>query len=218
MVKASKTPLSVSATESADVVVKTALPKVKKEKKSAPEVVVVDTEVVVLEEPVADKAVDETEVIDNVPTKMADFSLKLQAVIALLSATKVSFKALEKVVIREFKVSQKASSKKSKRSGNRQPSGFIRPTLISDELALFLGKEVGTEMARTTVSREINQYVRANNLQDAKNGRQINFNAELKTLLKLQDEDTLTYFNLQRYMKHHFIKAVPAEVVAAVVV
>jgi hypothetical protein len=217
MVKASKTPLSVSATESTDIAVKIAVPKVKKEKKSAPAVVVAEAEVIV-EEPVADKVVDETEVVDNVPTKMADFSLKLQAVIALLSATKVSFKALEKVVVREFKVSQKASSKKSKRSGNRQPSGFIRPTLISDELALFLGKEVGSEMARTTVSREINQYVRANNLQDAKNGRQINYNDELKKLLNINGDEILTYFNLQRYMKHHFIKAVPTEVVASAAV
>jgi hypothetical protein len=211
MVKASKTPLTVSAP--ADVVESKGVlpPKIKKEKKVAPVVVapVVDVKPVAEETPV-DK-VDEV-VVDNIPTKMADFQLKLQQVIALLSATKVSFKALEKVVIRDFKVSQKASSKKSKRSGNRQPSGFIRPTKISDELAIFLGKEVGSEMARTSVSREINMYVRANNLQNAANGRQIDFNPELKTLLKLEDTDVLTYFNLQRYMKHHFIKAVPAVV------
>jgi hypothetical protein len=216
MVKASKTPLSVST--SADIVeIKEAVPKIKKEKKVAPvapvaPVVEPKAEVeVVVEEPSTD-SVDELVVIDNIPTKMNDFSLKLQQVIALLSATKVSFKALEKVVVREFKVSQKASSKKSKRSGNRQPSGFIRPTKISDELAIFLGKEIGSEMARTVVSREINMYVRANNLQNAANGRQIDFNNELKTLLKLEDTDVLTYFNLQRYMKHHFIKAVPAVV------
>ena len=215
MVKASKTPITVSA--SADI--KAVVPKIKKEKKTAPVVVVVEPEVeAVVEEPIADSTKVEDVVVDNIPTKMADFSIKLQQVIALLSATKISFKALEKVVIREFKVSQKASSKKSKRSGNRQPSGFIRPTKISDELALFLGKEIGCEMARTTVSREINQYVRANNLQDPKNGRQINFNDELKTLLKLSEGDTLTYFNLQRYMKHHFIKAAPVEVVAVVTV
>jgi chromatin remodeling complex protein RSC6 len=149
---------------------------------------------------------------------MADFSLKLQQVISLLSATKVSFKALEKIVVREFKVSQKASSKKSKRSGNRQPSGFVRPTLISEELALFLGKEVGTEMARTSVSKEINQYIRTNQLQDKSNGRQINADANLITLLKLEAGDVLTYFNLQRYMKHHFVKVTPPEVVAPVVV
>lgn len=230
-----KTPITIPASASADIVeIKTVVPKIKKEKKSAltVEVAVVDTvveevlvaeeavlgdEVVVSDELASDEMVVEEVVVDNIPTKMNDFSMKLQQVIALLSATKLSFKALEKVVIREFKVSQKASSKKSKRSGNRQPSGFIRPTKISDELALFLGKEVGSEMARTTVSREINQYVRANNLQDAKNGRQINFNAELKTLLKLEDTDVLTYFNLQRYMKHHFIKAVPVVAVAPLV-
>lgn len=225
MVKASKTPLTVAPSaeviESPPVVTPVVVPKAKKEKKSAPVVAVVDMPVVVpavvvpvvVPEPVVDVAVsdnvDDVVVVDNIPTKMNDFSVKLQQMIAMLSSTKAAFKALEKVVVREFKVSQKASSKKSKRSGNRQPSGFIRPTKISDELALFLGKEVNSEMARTTVSREINQYVRANNLQNAENGRQINFNAELKALLKLEDADVLTYFNLQRYMKHHFIKTVP---------
>ena len=38
-------------------------------------------------------------------------------------------------------------------------SGFVKPSLISDELAIFLGKPVGTEMARTEVSKEINTYI-----------------------------------------------------------
>jgi len=39
-------------------------------------------------------------------------------------------------------------------------SGFARPTLISDQLAEFLGKDKGSLIARTDVTREINTYIR----------------------------------------------------------
>uniref|UniRef100_A0A6C0B2M0 DM2 domain-containing protein n=1 Tax=viral metagenome TaxID=1070528 RepID=A0A6C0B2M0_9ZZZZ len=144
-------------------------------------------------------------------TKMTDYGAKLQQLVGLLSNLKNDFKLLEKTVTREMKTAQKASAKKRRTSGNRQPSGFVKPTRISDELAEFLGKTVGTEMARTAVSKEINAYIRANKLQDEKNGRKINPDNKLSKLLKLSKEDELTYFNLQKFMKHHFIKA---EVVA----
>lgn len=91
-------------------------------------------------------------------------------------------------------------------STHRVPSGFVTPTKISDELAKFLGKPVGTEMAGTDVSRLINGYIRANKLQDAQNGRVINPDAKFRSLLRLGKNDELTYFNLQKYMKHHFIR------------
>jgi upstream activation factor subunit UAF30 len=71
---------------------------------------------------------------------------------------------------------------------------------------MFLGKPVGTEMARTDVSRAINRYIKENGLQDPKNDRKINPDERLSNLLRLKEEDELTYFNLQKYMKHHFIK------------
>lgn len=147
--------------------------------------------------------------------KMTEFSAKLQQLVSLFSTVKNDYKTLEKVVNREMKIAQKASSKKRRSNVNRKPSGFIKPTRISDELAAFLGKTIGTEMARTEVSREINAYIQSNKLQDKANGRKINPDAKLTQLLKLSSEDELTYFNLQRYMKHHFIKA---EVVAAAAV
>jgi len=87
-------------------------------------------------------------------------------------------------------------------------SGFVKPSLISDELAIFLGKPVGTEMARTEVSKEINTYIIENRLQDVQNGRKINPDEKFRKLLRINEGDELTYFNLQRYMKHHFIKRV----------
>ena len=162
------------------------------------------------------ESVETSEVVEgdeSIATKLVDFNTKLQQIVTLASALKVQFKSLEKIVNREMKAANKASSKKSKRSGNRQPSGFVRPTLISDELADFLGKAHGTEMARTEVSKEINMYIRTNTLQDKANGRQINADSKLTTLLKLESTDVLTYFNLQKFMKHHFVKRVVAPVV-----
>jgi hypothetical protein len=143
-------------------------------------------------------------------TKMTEYSAKLQQLVGLLANLKNDFKTLEKTVSRELKTAQKASAKKRRASGNRQPSGFVKPTRISDELAEFLGKTSGTEMARTAVSKEINAYIRANKLQDTQNGRKIIPDNKLSKLLKLSKEDELTYFNLQKYMKHHFIKPVVA--------
>jgi len=148
----------------------------------------------------------EPSTVSPLSVKMTEFDAKLQQLSSIFSTVKSEFKVLSKEIQREVKAAQKSSSKKTKRSGNRQPSGFVKPTLISEELAQFLGKASGTEMARTSVSKEINQYIRANNLQDKDNGRKINPDAKLTQLLKLTTEDELTYFNLQRFMKNHFMK------------
>ena len=145
--------------------------------------------------------------IEAVSLKMNEFSAKLQQLIGLLSTVKSDFKTLEKSVSREMKAAQKASAKKRQSSGNRKPSGFVKPARISDELAAFLGKESGTEMSRTDVSKEINAYIVAHKLKNEKNGRIIHPDAKLTKLLKVQKDDELTFFNLQRYMKPHFAKA-----------
>jgi len=152
---------------------------------------------------VADAAAD----VSSLPVKMTEFNAKLQQLVSLFSTVKNDFKTLEKAVAREMKNAQKLSSKKRRNNGNRKPSGFIKPTRISDELAAFLGKTVGTEMARTEVSKEINTYIQSHGLQDKSNGRKINPDAKLTQLLKISKEDELTYFNLQKFMKHHFVKA-----------
>ena len=183
-----------------------AVKKVKAPKESAP---VVDASTVV-----AAVDVESTDSSLQVTSKLSDFGEKINQLTSLLSAMKNEYKTLEKTISREIKAAQKASQKKKRASGNRAPSGFVKPTLISDELAAFLGKDKGTELARTAVSKEINAYIRSAKLQDPTNGRKINPDAKLAKLLKLAKGDELTYFNLQKYMKHHFIKSVVAPVSA----
>ena len=142
-----------------------------------------------------------------------EFAAKLQQMSVGISSLKSEFRALEKKWARELKAAQKQSSKRKRKAGNRAPSGFVKPTRISDELAKFLEKPSGTEMARTEVTRDVNKYIRTNNLQDKENGRKINPDSKLAALLKLKKTDELTYFNLQKYMSHHFAKATK-EVVA----
>jgi len=143
-----------------------------------------------------------------------EFLAKLQQLGVLISSLKAEYRTLEKKWSREVKTAQKQSSKRKRKAGNRAPSGFVKPTKISDELASFLGKEKGTEMARTDVTREINTYIRAHKLQDKDNGRKINPDSKLAALLKLKKTDELTYFNLQKYMSPHFAKATKVEATA----
>ena len=145
----------------------------------------------------------------------SDYSSKLQAAHATWNTLRSEFRVLERQTVRELKNAQKASQKKKRKTGNRAPSGFVKPTLISNELAGFLGKPEGSEMARTEVTREINKYIRTNNLQDKENGRKINPDKKLTSLLKLKKGDELTYFNLQRYMSPHFAKSAALQAAAA---
>jgi len=160
--------------------------------------------------------VEQVETTDGdapVAEQSVEFLAKLQQLGVLISSLKAEYRTLEKKWTRELKSAQKQSSKRKRKAGNRAPSGFVKPTRISDELAKFLDKPAGSEMARTEVTRDINKYIRTNNLQDKENGRKINPDTKLAALLKLKKTDELTYFNLQKYMSPHFAKATKEAVV-----
>jgi len=195
------------------VVVESAAPVVEKKAKAAKapkaEAVVASATETVVAGPVA------VDAEAPLAEQSVEFLAKLQQLSVMISTLKTEYRALEKKWTREVKSAQKVSSKRKRKAGNRAPSGFVKPTKISDELAKFLEKPIGSEMARTEVTRDINKYIRTNNLQDKENGRKINPDTKLATLLKLKKTDELTYFNLQRYMSPHFAKAIKVEAIVA---
>jgi chromatin remodeling complex protein RSC6 len=154
-------------------------------------------------------AVESAEAVVDTSSKLAEFGAKINQVGALLASIKADYKALEKTIAKDLKNASK--SKKSKKSSvpnpNRQASGFVKPSAVSEDLLKFFGKEAGTMMSRVEVSKEITAYIEKNGLKDKDNGRQINPDAKLTKLLKVGAGEVLTYFNLQRYLKIHFIKA-----------
>ena len=203
------TPTVTVTVESTPVVEKK--PKAEKKAKAAatPAPAAVETPVVApvaTETPATETPVDAS----TLASKLNDFGSKIQQVTTILSSMKADYRLLEKSVSRELKAASKSKKAKKASSGNRQPSGFVKPSVISDELIKFLGKEAGTMMSRVEVSKGINAYITANNLKDKVSGRQINPDAKLATLLKIGKDEVLTYFNLQKYLKIHFIKAVVA--------
>ena len=207
----------VPVTESAPEVA--ADKKIKKPRAAKTEAVVAAVQVPEVTVPVvvaSSAEVSSVEPETPVTEQSVEFLAKLQQLGVMISSLKNEYRGLEKKWTRELKVAQKQGCKRKRKAGNRAPSGFVKPTRISDELAIFLEKSTGSEMARTEVTRDINKYIRTNKLQDESNGRKIIPDAKLSALLKLGKDDELTYFNLQRFMSPHFAKA--SKDVAAVTV
>lgn len=216
----STTPAAAVAAPAIKEEVAAAEPKTKKTKTAAPAAAAVASVPAVKDEIVAAAPVDAATAAENaedaaLADKAIEFLAKLNQIGTLISSLKSEYRTLEKSFFKKIKDAQKQGQKKRRKNVARAPSGFVKPTKISDELAAFLGKDRGSEMARTDVTRAINQYIRTNSLQDKDNGRKINPDAKLTALLKLKKTDELTYFNLQKYMGVHFAKAIPAAVAAA---
>ena len=120
-------------------------------------------------------------------------------------------RGLEKTVKKEQKVLRKEATK-NRQKGNRKPSGFAKPTKISDALCVFMGRDKGTEVARTEVTQYIIAYIKDENLQNTENRKIIDPNKPLRDLLGVGDDDEVTYFNIQKYMNQHFHKRQSKEV------
>lgn len=89
-------------------------------------------------------------------------------------------------------------------------SVFLQPCKVSPALATFCGVAADSMISRTDATRAIAAYIKKHNLQNPDNRREIRADATLTKLFSLGAEDKLNYFNLQRFIKPHFIKEVKA--------
>ena len=123
-----------------------------------------------------------------------------------ITSVQNQIKLLEKTVIKQQKNFEKQNKKNKKNKKATKPSGFALPTPISDELSTFMSKDKGTLVARTEVTRYIIEYIKKKKLQNPNNGQLIVPDEALKKLLEVKEGESLSYFNLQKYMNRHFHK------------
>lgn len=118
-------------------------------------------------------------------------------------------KMLEKDFTNVIKVFSKKKTK-PKLVEAKKVNGFSTPTQLSSDMCTFLKIDQNTELARKDVTKLISKYIIDNNLRNGstnKNAkRNIILDDNLKKLFNCGDDEHVTLFNLQSYIKHHFLK------------
>ena len=175
----------------------------------------------VADETVSSKEVDSVSNVVDDETSSEESSIEIlfnklvnqfQDIQLVMKTLQSNLKVLQKEVLRDRKESKKKSDKKNNKKNSdkkRAPSGFAKPGPISDDLANFLGMPSGSQLARTDVTTKVITYVKEFNLQNPENKKQILCDAKLKSILEPGD-NVITFFNLQTYLKKHFLQPTDA--------
>jgi chromatin remodeling complex protein RSC6 len=125
-----------------------------------------------------------------------------------ISNLHAQLKKLDKRVAREIKDARKRKRRVRVEGAEGEVKArlsiFEIPTKLSEDLCHFLGKPKGSEMSRSNVTKAVTSYIKERNL---KNKHDITPDASLRKLLAVPDGESLTYFNLQKYLNKHYIKA-----------
>ena len=151
-------------------------------------------------ETVATEFDDLVGVIDEEIARLRESPGKAKGVKFLRSLGK-KIKYLRGHSVRVMKQKQKTNRK------NNTNSGFLKPVIISKDMAKFTGWNPEELRSRVDVTKYICKYIRDNDLQNPDDRRQILADKKLAKLLEYSaddDEKPLTYYRIQTYMKKHF--------------
>jgi chromatin remodeling complex protein RSC6 len=142
-----------------------------------------------------DKTVDHENVVQLLADKIANLAVLVKDIQSSIKPVLKEHDKLRKIVER---------IQKKRDNARKSPSGFAKPNKISDELCDFIGVPHGTEKSRTDITRYINAYVKEHNLNKPTNRRIILPDDKLKNILKINNDEEVTFFILQRLISHHF--------------
>jgi chromatin remodeling complex protein RSC6 len=162
--------------------------------------------------PVTTEATEATEPVEvRLEAEVKSLTARLMALREVVSELVTESKKLEKKSGKVQKVADKRRRRSKPTEGDASKparvSIFQVPVKISPELCAFMNRPAGSEESRSNVTKYVTTYVKENNL---KNKHDINPDAKLRALLRVPTTDKLTYFNLQKFLNVHYVKAVPA--------
>jgi chromatin remodeling complex protein RSC6 len=165
-----------------------------------------EIETVTIADATKDAVLSPSDSLKNILQTLTDQSSMIKG---LMGTIRAAIKESDKQSKELEKLRNKRSRNKTERAASSQPSGITKPVAISDELAKFLGVAPGTLVPRNEVTKGVSGYVKANNLSDPTNKQRfvLDDRAEAKVLKVLLGNPTeeVTYFNLQKYLKHHYL-------------
>lgn len=117
----------------------------------------------------------------------------------------ISTKTRSKLIkaVNDLKKSIKIKRKVPK-EGERPQSGFLKKGKVSTEMVEFANWDPEELYSRVDITKAICEYIKANNLQNPENRKEIVIDDSLKTLLRLHD-DTVTYPRIQKYIGVHIL-------------
>ena len=95
---------------------------------------------------------------------------------------------------------------KSAWEARRANNAFLVQRPLTPELCTFMGIAAGSKRSQTEVTKFISDYVRSHSCFDPSFKRRIIPNAALAKLLRVDDKTEVTYLNLQKFLKVHFVK------------
>jgi len=158
---------------------------------------------------IADVTKVEFSSVDAIKSMMTTLTEQATANKTMMNTLRIILKDSEKSSKELDKLRNKKTRTKTERSPNALPSGITKPVAISDELAKFLGVASGTLVPRNEVTKGVSGFVKSNELSDPANKQKfvLDNRPAAKTLRALlgDPKEDVTYFNLQRYLKHHYV-------------
>jgi len=202
-------PVAAVATATAPVVAKATKAKKAAAATTTTETVVAPVAAAVVAPSPTDSAVASDEDVSVTLSKAIERQLELGAQQKALAAeAAANLKTIEKLSARLAKKAERKQKRKAAAVEGAEPKPciFTKPVKISTELCSFLGKPKDTEVSRSAVTKGVMAYARANNLMDKQT---IKADAALRKLLTLNEGDSLTILNLQKFLRRHYIKAAP---------
>ena len=138
--------------------------------------------------------------LDNLESKWVDQKRYLEE-------SRIEIKQLKKHIQKLRSKFEKANNKPKL---NKKPHGFARPSVVTDELCTFMGRENGSLISRTDVTKSLIKYIADHQLQNPTNRRQILPDEPLYILFgDAARNSVIDYFTMQKYVNRHFPKQPP---------
>lgn len=141
-----------------------------------------------------------------------DFEALFKLVETELSDKKSLLKQIKQLKTDSYKLLKiRNMGEDKKNKGEHSNSGFMKPVLISEDLASFIGVNNEQPITRVLITKKICQHIKEKDLQNPADRREILPDQALKKLFSIteNDKEPLTYYGIQKRIQKHIFKTPP---------